>query len=405
MRTTLTLLCLVALVGSSRIHAQTAAQPPVAPKADAGGSTLNSQPASTTNYVLVLDGTNSFVELPPNIFNDLTEATVEAWVRWDDFGGGFNRVFNYGDALRDMTIASWSTTTLGFGVAGPTGTLEDLHPLRVDGLLRPRQWCHVAAVSGKGGMRLYFNGTLVGTNAYTGSFSAFKNGTRNYLGKGVTTNDPPANLKGAMDEVRVWKVARTAEQIRESLGRRLTGSEEGLVGLWNFDDQANAGRDASPGAHHGKLMGRARVVEADLPRPEALPLPAFIDAQLAYADGSPANEVEVRLERGGQQFVSATTDVSGHFRVGSFALAQPFELVATDLDLGLRERQDPLKPGEQRTVKLVFREAVSLAGRTVALDSSPLPGVVVELIPATSAGLPITPTNRPGRYRWAMIEV
>ena len=69
----------MALVGGPRLHAQPAAQPPVAPKADAGGSTLNSQPA-VTNRVLELDGTNSYVELPPNIFNDLTEATVEGWV-------------------------------------------------------------------------------------------------------------------------------------------------------------------------------------------------------------------------------------------------------------------------------------------------------------------------------------
>src|SRR5262245_27165947 len=41
----------------------------------------------STNYVLELDGTGGYVELPPNIFNDLEEATVEAWVRWDEFGG------------------------------------------------------------------------------------------------------------------------------------------------------------------------------------------------------------------------------------------------------------------------------------------------------------------------------
>src|ERR1035438_5007773 len=193
-------------------------------------SSLTAQPTST-NRVLELDGTGGYVELPPNIFNDLDEATVEAWVRWDDFSGGMKRVFNYGDALRDMSILSMWGATLGFVVAGPTGTPADLHWIQVGGLLRPQQWCHVAGVSGKGGMRLYFNGVLVGTNAYTGSFSAFKNGTRNYLGQGVTTNDAPANLKGALDEVRVWKVAHTEEQIRQAMFQRMTGREEGLVGL------------------------------------------------------------------------------------------------------------------------------------------------------------------------------
>jgi hypothetical protein len=145
-------------------------------------------------------------------------------VRWDDFSGTGKRLFNYGDALRDMSLVSFSTT-LGFVVAGPNGTAADLHWVRAEGYLRPQQWCHVAGVSGKGGMKLYLDGVLVGTNAYTGSFSAFTNGTRNYLGERVTTNDPPSNFKGAMDEVRVWRVARSAEQIRQTMLQRLTGRE------------------------------------------------------------------------------------------------------------------------------------------------------------------------------------
>jgi CheY-like chemotaxis protein len=48
--------------------------------------TLNSQPQpATPNHVLELDGTNSWVELPSNIFTNLTEATVEVWARWDAF--------------------------------------------------------------------------------------------------------------------------------------------------------------------------------------------------------------------------------------------------------------------------------------------------------------------------------
>jgi hypothetical protein len=218
------------------------------------------------NRVLELDGKTGYVELPPNIFNDFDEATVEAWVRFDDLSGR-KRIFNYGDALRDMSLYSGSdSTTLRFVVAGPSGKMDDLHFVLADGFLRPQQWCHVAGVSGQGGMKLYLDGALVGTNTYTGSFSAFKNGTRNYLGERVTTNDPPTNFKGAMDEVRVWRVARSAEQIRQTMLQRLTGREEGLAALWNFDDVADGVvKDSGPRGHHGKLMGSAKAVAGDTP--------------------------------------------------------------------------------------------------------------------------------------------
>ncbi|MHB8519211.1 MAG: hypothetical protein ACYDH9_00505 [Limisphaerales bacterium] len=35
---------------------------------------LDAQTGAATNHVLELDGTNSFVELPPNIFTNLTQA-------------------------------------------------------------------------------------------------------------------------------------------------------------------------------------------------------------------------------------------------------------------------------------------------------------------------------------------
>ena len=58
-------------------------------------ATLHAQPAATPNHVLELDGTNSCVELPPNIFNDLTEATVEGWVKWSRLGNSM-RFFDFG---------------------------------------------------------------------------------------------------------------------------------------------------------------------------------------------------------------------------------------------------------------------------------------------------------------------
>ena len=224
---------------------------------------LHAQPTSITNHVLELDGGGGYVELPPNIFNDFDAATVEAWVRWDDLSGAEKRVFDYGAALRDMSIMTGyqaDNTALTFVTA------PDLHYVQAEGVVRPHEWYHVAAVSGPRGMRLYLNGHLLGTNPFTGSFSAFKNGTLNCLGQTVTTNDAPVKFNGAMDEIRVWRIERSAGQIREAMFQRLTGREDGLAALWNFEDVAGAVvKDSGPGGYDGKLIGSARVAAESTP--------------------------------------------------------------------------------------------------------------------------------------------
>src|SRR5262249_28292109 len=118
-------------------------------------------------------------------------------------------------------------------------------------LIEPRQWHHLALVTGPGGMKLFLDGFLVGTNGFLESFNAIA-GTRNFIGGWNNNPDGVDSFAGEIDEFRVWKVARTQEEIRANLGRKLSGTETGLVGLWNFDDPTNPGRDASAGAHHGK---------------------------------------------------------------------------------------------------------------------------------------------------------
>jgi hypothetical protein len=108
--------------------------------------------------VLNLDGTNSFVELPPNIFKDLTNATVEAWVKWNRLDD-YQSFFSYGGEQNDFTIRFHkddAERNLTFGIAAPNWTT-----LTVGYLLQTNQWVHVAASAGEGGMRLCFNGVIV----------------------------------------------------------------------------------------------------------------------------------------------------------------------------------------------------------------------------------------------------
>src|SRR6185369_13497556 len=146
------------------------------------------------------------------------------------------------------------------------GLRDTRNLIQLPNLIQVGEWMHIAAVSGKQGMRLYANGILVGTNVYTGSFASLKPAFwKNYLGRSnwkVEASYGDTDFQGQIDEVRVWKVARSEEQIRENIFKELTGKEPGLVACWNFDDPANPGRDLSPGGHHGKLIGNAKALPA-----------------------------------------------------------------------------------------------------------------------------------------------
>ena len=193
----------------------------------------------------------SYLELPPDVFNDFTEATVEAWVKWNAFGNRYQRIFNYGESGRDFGLGTITgSNTLWFVIALPG---EGLKIAQAENRLKAGDWAHVAAVAGSGGMKLYLNGDLVATYPYAGCFKSLGAGNASRLGQTVTDGVDDTPFDGELAEVRVWKTARSLEQIRDNLLKPLTGNEEGLAALWNFADPANPGRDASPNGHHGQL--------------------------------------------------------------------------------------------------------------------------------------------------------
>src|SRR5436190_8913849 len=215
--------------------------------------------AAFTNRALKLDGTNSYLELPPNIFTNLTEATVEAWVRWAEFPA-FARVFEFGAGYNSVSLFNHnSTADLRFNIY-PRYAKDNpkyMFTATAKGLLHTNEWIHLATVSGPGGMKLYANGRLVAQHTNTTTFADIHTSQTNLLGRGLANNPTDKTFRGEIDEVRVWDHQRTVAQIREDMFKRLSGQEPGLTHLWNFDD--GTANDFGPNGHHGTLRGKARV--------------------------------------------------------------------------------------------------------------------------------------------------
>jgi len=327
--------------------------------------------AIAKNRVLQLNGGDDCVKLPSDIFNELDEATVEVWVKWESLRYP-SQVFNFGE--QERMAVDHHPPNLKFYIAVDKGKHE--HFIKVKGILRLNQWCHIAAVSGKDGMKFYFNGLMIGANPYTGSFSTLNNGNQNFFGKSTHVQSITPNFHGQMDEIRVWKVARTQQQIQENMHRRLTGNEKDLVALWNFD--AGDARDVSPNGYHGELLGDAHCVEAELPSPSELVTPAILSGRISNESEEPIPDADVRLEWDGVEVVSTTTDDSGNYLVICYpsescsgrALSRPetFDLFATHDEKG-EWKEIQLRPGEEDVLDLTLKEAISIEGNLLLLDN------------------------------------
>lgn len=202
----------------------------------------NQQPAS-----LVFNGTGSYVSLGD--WSPGTKWTVEAWVRPDNL------------PLGTKIIAGSPNTCDGWGLCLSDGKFaaiyRDAGSYCINFLkattLTPviGTWYHLAAVNDGATARFYINGQLIGSapvwSGYSGFASAFIGGT-NY--------DYYSYFSGAIDEVRIWNVARSQNQISTTKNHILNGNETSLIGYWRmYEQNGTILTDLSSGNHSGSIVG------------------------------------------------------------------------------------------------------------------------------------------------------
>lgn len=219
------------------------------------------------------DGVDDYVDVG-NVYDHLTfPMTISAWVYKEPSSylispifvsqdnaalyNGFwfcmsetNLFFEYGDGRGDQSSAYRK------GKSVPLSNIEN-------------RWINVTAVVKSGNdIQLFANGENIG-GSYTGSTSFPM--ASNYPGDvakigSFFTNSVTHRFKGAIDDVRIWNRALTEQEIRASMCRRLTASEPGLIGYWNFDETGgDIVLDESPHAYNGTLKGNPQRVFSGAP--------------------------------------------------------------------------------------------------------------------------------------------
>jgi len=125
-------------------------------------------------------------------------------------------------------------------------------------------WYHLAGTYDGSAMTIFVNGVSIESEKVSGSLYIDKSDL--FIGKGDPEFSFGEYFHGALDEIRIWNVARSQEEIQAAMNTTLTGKEVGLVAYWNFDD--GTAKDLSPHGNDGVLNGDARIVES--PRPASL---------------------------------------------------------------------------------------------------------------------------------------
>ncbi len=99
------------------------------------------------------------------------------------------------------------------------------------------RWMHVAVTYDGSAIRLYVNG--VQEAILSAVFSIGANLDPLAIGAQLEAAGTPAwFFRGKLDELRIWNRARSQQQIREYMCRKLSGSESGLAGYWPLDEES-----------------------------------------------------------------------------------------------------------------------------------------------------------------------
>jgi hypothetical protein len=228
----------------------------------ASGAEQTTQSGSSSNRVLNLDGKTGGMRVPDSsTLHSLTNAiTLEVWFRAVAFypeNGSVNSLIRKNVAegeenffLRFRTIEGepWIEMSPGNRVG----------VLRASYQFATNRWYHLAGTYDGNEAAVFVNGSRVKSQRLAGSMAI--DDSELFIGKGDPQWSSGEFFHGSVDEIRIWNIARSAEQIQAAMKGNLTGKEAGLIAYWNFD--LGQATDLSGHGSDGRLEGGARIEQS-----------------------------------------------------------------------------------------------------------------------------------------------
>ncbi len=160
----------------------------------------------------------------------------------------------YGDLVskhKTESDCNYLLRLYGAGITTSNGFFSAIPPCRV----QPNRVYHAAMVYDGAHLKFYRNGVLLAQTAASGNLVL--NDWETWIGyfNPQTENE---NFTGYINEVRIWNVARTQEELKASMTNALSNptAQNGLLAYYTFDNLLNKQGNA---AWNGRLGGAAQI--------------------------------------------------------------------------------------------------------------------------------------------------
>jgi len=185
---------------------------------------------SSFSQSLHFDGLNDYVQTTASFSGTTAKVTYECWVKSSSapdtligmdgpmYGHAFGILWDHAPAFYKSAYVLDSNSNYRSASFGN---------------LAANTWYHLAATYDGLVLKAYVNGVLISSTTTTGGI--------HYLGSpNLKLGCHPYNgidfFEGQIDEVRVWNVARTCEEINQNMNVVLNGNETGLVAYYQLNE-------------------------------------------------------------------------------------------------------------------------------------------------------------------------
>ena len=196
------------------------------------------------DYSINFDGQNDFINISDHSDLDLTNNyTLEAWIFPESFSWLAGIISKYQTSAANGYILRLTSQSPFSGIGFD-------EKITSTGVLNANQWHHIAAVNNNGQRKLYINGIL--TSISGSALNVVSNSDPIRIGSDYSSRF----FDGRIDEVRIWNTARDQNDITSTMDSTLSGTEDGLVAYYNFNEGSGIIlNDLTGNGHDGTVVG------------------------------------------------------------------------------------------------------------------------------------------------------